>query len=147
VHRLPLRKCDFKTIISKRSGHRFHASKLEMGALCLAVKYCVRKVHWHGLRLFALIDSTALLGAVRKGRSSSENFALEAASSPLCYWPQACSCTLGTCPRPAILPTRQAVALCVFIKVALNGLSPRLASIAAISTSSSVRTGVSNKAL
>ena len=74
VHRVPLRYADFKTTFSVKASTKLHASKLEMGALCLSVKAFVRQSKWHRSRTFALLDSQVLLFACRKGRSGAENF-------------------------------------------------------------------------
>ena len=65
---------DFKVQFSVRASSRDHASKLEMGALCLMLQNLVRTRRWHRSRTFNLVDSQALMFAIRKGRSSSANF-------------------------------------------------------------------------
>ena len=72
--RMPISLKEFTTTFSLKSDSGLHASKLEMGALCLSLKVIVRKRRWHNTRLFALVDSQALLHAVRKGRSGAHNF-------------------------------------------------------------------------
>ena len=71
---MPVAFDDFSHTFSIRAKGAQHASKLEHGALCLSVKTIVRQVKWHGHRIFALVDSLALMFAVRKGRSSAPNF-------------------------------------------------------------------------
>ena len=71
---MPMAYDDFVHTFSVQAKGEQHASKLEMGALCLSVKSLVRQARWHGRRTFALVDSMALMFAVRKGRSSAPNF-------------------------------------------------------------------------
>ena len=73
LYQIPISMGIFTTTFSVRSKHKRHASKLEMGALCLSVKTIVRQARWHKSRTFALVDAQALLYAERKGRSSAEN--------------------------------------------------------------------------
>ena len=51
-----------------------HVSKLEYGALCHSDKGIARQAKWHLHRTVALVDSLALMHAVRKGRSSGPKF-------------------------------------------------------------------------
>ena len=69
-------ECLFVIPISSRvkASTQLHASKLEMGALCLSLKVIARQCRWHNSRTFTLVDSQALLHACRKGRSGAENF-------------------------------------------------------------------------
>ena len=58
---MPLSRKDFKTSFSARCRHQWHASKVEMGALGLALRRCSRQVSCHGLRLFVLLGAQALI--------------------------------------------------------------------------------------
>ena len=71
---MPLRYRDFKRRFSQRSTKRFHASKLEAGALGIAVRAISRQAMCHRQRVLLLVDAKALLFAVRKGRSSAPSF-------------------------------------------------------------------------
>ncbi len=70
-HVLPLRMNDFVTQFSIRDEHGDHAITLEARALLTMIKRLVRSTRIHGMRVMVMVDSTALLHAVRKGRSSA----------------------------------------------------------------------------
>jgi hypothetical protein len=74
AHRLPVPSTAFRTTFSVKCKHKFHASKLEFGALCMGLRTTARRVRWHGSRTFALVDAQAVLHAAKKGRSSAGNF-------------------------------------------------------------------------
>jgi hypothetical protein len=69
-----MRYRDFKRKFSLRSDGHFHASKLEAGALGVAIRIHARQAKWHRQRALFLVDAKALQYAARKGRSSARNF-------------------------------------------------------------------------
>lgn len=71
---MPMRYRAFRQKISQRSTKSFHASKLEAGALGIAVHTITRQVESHRQRVLLLVDAKVLLFAARKGRSSAPNF-------------------------------------------------------------------------
>ena len=73
-YRLPVASRSFHTTFSVQSGRGFHASKLEYGALCMALHGVARRPRWHRSRTVALVDAHAVLHAAAKGRSGSGNF-------------------------------------------------------------------------
>ena len=98
---MPIAFTDFSHTFSIRAKGAQHASKLEYGALCLSVKTIVRQAKWHGHRTFGLVDSLALMFAVREGRSRTSGLVHG-------YLPQicsqlTCSCTWGTRPAASTL--------------------------------------------
>ncbi len=74
MHRLPVGSGRFRTKFSIRCTRGFHASKLELGSLCLAMRALARRPRWHRSRTFALVDAQAVYHSVKKGRSSAPNF-------------------------------------------------------------------------
>ena len=71
---MPLRSGDFKQVFSIRSSKGHHASKLEAGAVGVAMRFMCRDPRWHRYRTFVLVDAQPFLHAARKGRSSAPNF-------------------------------------------------------------------------
>ena len=72
--RMTMATQDFKCMLSARSRRRVHASHLESGALCMGLRQVLRSGRRHRSRCFVLLDSQALIHAVRKGRSGASNF-------------------------------------------------------------------------
>ena len=93
---------DFIQTFSARAKGAQHASKHEYGVLCLSVQAIVRQAKWHHHRTVALVDSLALMHAVRKGRSSGtvQTFGSVLVLWPRTYLPQSSSCTSDTSRRP-----------------------------------------------
>ena len=71
VHRLALRRCDFKDVLSVRAKRVEHSGVLEMNGALMLFKWLGRSTRFHGKRLLVLLDAKAILCAVQKGRSSS----------------------------------------------------------------------------
>ena len=61
----------WSTIVAARWRRADHINVLELRALHTAVKWVLSHPHSTGNRVRALCDSTVVIGAVRKGRSSS----------------------------------------------------------------------------
>lgn len=63
--------CPFKTAISTRWRQGDHINILELEAALLSTRHMLRSPVTNGHRVNILIDSTVVIGAVAKGRSSS----------------------------------------------------------------------------
>lgn len=72
--RMPIAYGDFRSRFSLRSRRGYHASKLEAGALTVAMRIVTRSARCHRQRLLFLVDAKAFLYAARKGRSTAPNF-------------------------------------------------------------------------
>ncbi|CAE7480188.1 unnamed protein product, partial [Symbiodinium pilosum] len=70
-HRLPLRKRDFRTLVSAPAKWKAHSSTLEGHALLLTLKWLSRSAKKHHKKVVVLVDAKAVLGAVAKGRTSA----------------------------------------------------------------------------
>ena len=70
-HRLPLRKRDFRTLVSAPAKWKAHSSTLEAHALLLTLKWLSRSAKKHHKKVVVLVDAKAVLGAVAKGRTSA----------------------------------------------------------------------------
>ena len=70
-HRLALRRCDFRDLLSIKAKRRELSGVMEMHGLLLALKWLARNPHHHGHRALILLDAKAVLFAAQKGRSSS----------------------------------------------------------------------------
>ena len=71
VHRLALRRCDFRHVLSVRAARIEHSGVLELTGALLLFKWLSRTTRNHGRRVLTLLDAKAVLGALQKGRSSS----------------------------------------------------------------------------
>ena len=72
--RLQMAYGDFQRRFSVKSSGGYHASKMEAGALSLAMRVLTRSRKSHRQRVLVLIDAKALLFGARNGRSSAPNF-------------------------------------------------------------------------
>ncbi len=70
AHRLELRRCDFRHVISQRARRIEHSGVLELNGALILIKWLGRSVRNHGKRVLTLLDAKAVLGALQKGRSS-----------------------------------------------------------------------------
>ena len=61
----------FRTKLSLRATYKAHSGALEAAALSVMLRWLLRNPAKHNLRVTALIDAQAVLGAVAKGRSSA----------------------------------------------------------------------------
>ena len=68
---MPLRKRDFRVIISAKNMDPAHIVALEATALLLLVQWLLRAERRHNTRVPVLVDAKSVLGAVAKGRSSA----------------------------------------------------------------------------
>ena len=75
--RVPLTKAAFSTVVSAKAVHAAHSGALEAHGVTLALKWVLRSPARHGRRTTLLVDARAVLGAVRKGRSSAPTIARE----------------------------------------------------------------------
>ena len=66
------RKSEWKTAISYRWKRKERIDILEGEAVVLGLQWYLRKVQAQGNRVVFLVDNQTLLGALRKGRSSSQ---------------------------------------------------------------------------
>ena len=69
--RLPLWRKDFKPLLAVRAKHAAHSGGLEATGVVLGLKRLARKTNWHSHRGAFLVDAQAVLGALKKGRSSA----------------------------------------------------------------------------
>ena len=77
VHDIGLSKWDFRTVISSRRQFDGHSGALEAHGVALGLRWLLRGIARHGRRTTILIDAQAVLGAVRKGRSSAPSLKRE----------------------------------------------------------------------
>jgi hypothetical protein len=70
-HELPLRAEDFKTLLSVRAKRTCHSGALEGEAVLLALRRLTRSSNNHGKRTLILVDALAVLGALKRGRTSA----------------------------------------------------------------------------
>ena len=68
---------EFSTVVSSKAVHLGHAGTLEAVAVNLALRWLARSRRWHACRTPLLCDAQAVLGAVRKGRTSAPSLARE----------------------------------------------------------------------
>ena len=73
AHRIALRRCDFRHVLSVRAKRIEHSGVLELNGALLLLRWLSRVPRHHGKRLFILLDAKAVLGALQKGRSSSRS--------------------------------------------------------------------------
>jgi hypothetical protein len=117
----PLRGVRWRSVISAPWQRSEHVNVLEGRALVTGVRFAVGNRNLHGQRVLALVDSTVIVAAASKGRSSSFRLlrplrilaalCLAANVHLYCFW-------VPTASNPADLPSRffqnhGAAALCV----------------------------------
>jgi hypothetical protein len=68
---IPLYKDDFKALISHRCRRIDHSGSLEAAAVVLGLRRLFRRSTNHKHRMVFLIDAQAVLGSLRKGRTSA----------------------------------------------------------------------------
>ena len=78
-HNLGLSKWDFRSVISSKRRFDGHSGALEAHGVLLGLRWLLRSVTRHSRRTTILIDAQAVLGAVRKGRSSAPSLKREIA--------------------------------------------------------------------
>ncbi len=71
AHRVTLRRCDFRHVLSVRAREIEHSWVLELNAALLLLRWLSRAVRHHFRRHLILLDAKAIIGALQKGRSSS----------------------------------------------------------------------------
>jgi len=69
--RLSLSKKDFKILMSVKVKGGKHSGQLEAEAVVLGLRRLARNLRVHNHRLLFLVDATAVLGALQRGRSSA----------------------------------------------------------------------------
>ena len=69
--RLPLRRRDFKTLLSVPARVKDHSGGLEASGVVLGLRRLARCARWHGHRGCFLVDAQAVLYALQKGRSGA----------------------------------------------------------------------------
>ncbi len=69
--RLPLRRRDFRTLLSVRATVKDHSGGLEASGVVLGLRRLGRRARWHGHRGCFLVDAQAVLSALQKGRSGA----------------------------------------------------------------------------
>jgi len=72
-HRLSFDRSRFRTILSSKATHVAHAGALEATGVVLAARWLSRSAASHSRRTVLLVDAQAVLGAAKKGRSSSRS--------------------------------------------------------------------------
>ena len=70
-HRMALRRCDFRHVLSLRAKRQEHSGVLEMNGALILFKWLARAPKHHGKRALVLLDTKATLAGIQKGRSSS----------------------------------------------------------------------------
>ena len=83
--KLGLTCADFTDLFSLEAKHKLHINVLEGEAFLVWLRWLLRTQAHHGMRVVALIDSAAWLGAVAKGRSSSQLNRLLRKVAALCF--------------------------------------------------------------
>eukprot|EP00928_Gymnodinium_smaydae_P061722 TRINITY_DN45745_c0_g1_i1.p1 TRINITY_DN45745_c0_g1~~TRINITY_DN45745_c0_g1_i1.p1 ORF type:complete len:1002 (+),score=67.19 TRINITY_DN45745_c0_g1_i1:59-3064(+) len=78
-HRLSLRKSAFRTLLSVKATYKAHSGSLEAAAATLLLRWLTRSPERHRKRTAALVDATAVLHALSKGRSSAPTIRTEIA--------------------------------------------------------------------
>ncbi len=70
-HRMTLRRCDFRHVLSLRAKRQEHSGVLEMNGALILFKWLARAPKHHGKRALVLLDAKVILVGIQKGRSSS----------------------------------------------------------------------------
>ena len=73
LYRLPLKKTDFKQLISCKARWAGHSGLLECHGVLLSVKWIARSRRRHHHRAVLLVDAKTAIGSVAKGRSSARS--------------------------------------------------------------------------
>ena len=71
---LPFDIASFTPVLSLKAKHKEHSGAMEAQGVVLLAQWAARSAERHGARLVAAIDAQAVLGAVKKGRSSKPTF-------------------------------------------------------------------------
>ena len=71
VLRLRLLQRHFRTVLSLKAKHTEHFGGMEAHGFLLGVRWLARGTERHGARTAMLIDAKAMIGALRKGRTSA----------------------------------------------------------------------------
>ena len=69
--RIPLKQTDFGTKLSVKAAHIDHSGGMEAHAVALGLRWLTRDVSSHETRVTFLVDAKAVVGALRKGRTSA----------------------------------------------------------------------------
>ena len=77
--RLPVPQAAFRTLLSKKARYAAHSGALEAAGVTLMMRWTTRSAARHSHRFCCLVDATAVLGAVAKGRSSAASLSREVA--------------------------------------------------------------------
>ena len=72
-HKIALRSCDFRHVLSVRVKRIEHSAVLELDGVLFLPRWLSRVPRHHGKRLLVLLDVKAVLGALQKGRCSSRS--------------------------------------------------------------------------
>ena len=67
----------FSAKLSIKAQYRAHSGSLEAAGVSLLLRWLARRPHVRSLRVSALVDAQAVLGALRKGRSSAPTLRFE----------------------------------------------------------------------
>ena len=76
-HSLGLRKTDFHTVVSHRAKYPAHSGSLEISAVTLGLRWAFRSKRFLGQRIPFLVDAQAVIGALRRGRTSAPTLKFE----------------------------------------------------------------------